>query len=164
MLLVINCGPDPAPTEVNASFCWFNQEVEWSNKFRIDIHQRCKIKIIVIEKLSLYPFTVATDFTDTISGFFLKCLIIQIQKTIFYFQIKNKNYQTRNIKHTMIITPYFNLYLFTCLSFSCTTGHKSTPHAHPYLTPLFSVGPRLSKLCDPYDALQSFNVHTDIKR
>lgn len=65
--------------------------------------------------------------------FFLWHLIVQIQKIIFYFEIKNQNYQNRNTKHIMITTLFFNLYLFTCLKFSFITQHKATLHIHPYL-------------------------------
>lgn len=99
------------------------------------MHQRCKIVYCDWKSIpvSIHCSYWLWSIYKPISVFFLKCLIIQIQKTIFYFQIKNQNYQIRNIKHTTLITPYFNLYLFTCLSVSCTTQHKATLHVHPYL-------------------------------
>lgn len=45
-----------------------------------------------MENLSLYPFTAVADFADTMSVFFLQHLIVEIQKTIFYFETKNQNY------------------------------------------------------------------------
>lgn len=44
-----------------------------------------------MENLSLYPFTAVADFADT-TVFFLQHLIVEIQKTMFYFEIKNQNY------------------------------------------------------------------------
>lgn len=122
-------------------------------------------------KSILYPFTVVTHLQKLYWFFSLKCLIIQRSVLFLIFKLR-----TRTIKHVKpikllellnmkhITTPYFNLYLFTCLGFSCTAWHKATFHVHLYLKPLFSIGSRLTQLCDPCDGLQSFNVHMGFKR
>jgi len=128
------------------------------------VFQRCKINFIAIENLSLYTLTVVTDFADTISGsFFLKCLI-QIQKTISYFQIKSQNYKTRNIKHIMIITPDL---IYTCLLVLAVAAQHD-------IKPLFNISlfypPPSMGIVDCLNyvihngALQSFSIHTDFKR